>query len=302
MGMVEAKKCVAILSGGVDSFCYAVQWKSRGYDIYPIIFDYGQKGRKEIEVAKYLCDRVGFHEPAVIDTASLGMLWKGTQLTDNSVRVETGYTPSVVVPIRNVVFMSIASAYALTIGASVVIYGAHKNDIAPRTDTGEPLYPDCSPDTARAFEEVVKIAHFPVGKHKVEIWSPAREGLSKAENLKRGYQLVGSLVFDTWSCYLTGDTHCGQCESCMNRHKAFIEAGIPDGTTYRVHPVVSDKCTTGECRFHEVAYITARRFNYDICDRCYYRNYDPDSCPLEGVPDDEINDACSEFVECYEMR
>jgi len=43
-----------------------------------------------------------------------------------------------------------------------------------------------------------------------------------------------------------------------------------------------------------------RRFDYDICERCYYRNYDPDSCPLEGVPDDVINDACSEFVERYE--
>lgn len=244
---MEVKKCVAILSGGVDSFSYALQWKSRGYDIYPIVFDYGQKGRKEVAVAKYLCSMVGFHEPAVVDISSMRELWKGTQLTDDSVHVEREYTTSVVVPIRNVVFMSIASAYALSIGASVVIYGAHKNDVAPRVDTGEPLYPDCSPDTAKAFEDVVKVAHFPVGKPKIEIWSPAREGLSKAENLRRGYQFVGDLIFDTWSCYLTGITHCGQCESCMNRHKAFIEAGIPDKTKYKVHPIVSDKCRIEGC-------------------------------------------------------
>jgi 7-cyano-7-deazaguanine synthase len=251
VGVVGVKKCVAILSGGVDSFSYAVQWKFRGYDIYPIIFDYGQKGRKEVEVAKYLCSRAGFHEPTIVDISSMRKLWKGTQLTDDSVGVRCGYEPTVVVPIRNVVFMTMASAYALTIGASVVIYGAHKNDIAPRTDTGEPLYPDCAPETAKAFEDVVKVAHFPVGVSKLEVWSPAREGLSKSENLKRAYSIVGELLFDTWSCYLTGDTHCGQCESCVNRHKAFIEAGIPDKTVYHVHPIVSDKCVTGVCSIHE---------------------------------------------------
>ncbi len=74
-----------------------------------------------------------------------------------------GYKPTVIVPIRNVDFLSIANAYALSISAEVVTYGAHLNGIAPREDTGEPLYPDCHPDTALAFEEVLKAAHFPVG-------------------------------------------------------------------------------------------------------------------------------------------
>ena len=244
---MRSRKAVSVLSGGVDSFCYALYWKVNGYEIYPVIFDYGQKGTKEIDVAKYLCKAAGFHEPAVVDISTMKELWKGTQLTDDAVQVMKEYTPTVVVPIRNVVFLSIACAYALTIGAGIVTYGAHMNDIASRTDTGEPLYPDCTPDTARAFEEVVRVAHFPVGKPKVEIWSPAREGLSKSENIKRGYSIAGDLIFKTWSCYLTGDRHCGQCESCVNRHKAFIEAGIPDKTSYLKHTVVSSKCVAGKC-------------------------------------------------------
>jgi 7-cyano-7-deazaguanine synthase len=244
--MVEIKKCVACISG-LDSFSYALQWRVKGYEIYPILFDYGQKGRKEVSVSQRLCELVKFRNPITVDISSLKEIYVGTQLTDDRVLVESEYTPSVVVPIRNVILLSIASAYALTIGATIVIYGAHRSDVAPRADTGEPLYPDCTPETAKALEDVVKVAHFPVGKPKVEIWSPAREGLSKAENLRRGYDIAGELIYETWSCYLSNTAHCGQCESCMNRHRAFIEAGIPDKTHYRTHPIVSDKCKVGTC-------------------------------------------------------
>lgn len=226
-------KCVAIISGGPDSISYAAQWKERGYEIHPIIFDYGQKAKKEIAIAINLSRKLGFMEPVVVDISSMSKIWRGTQLTDESVKIEEEYKPSVVVPIRNVVFLAIASAYALTIGANVVTYGAHLDDIS-RTDTGEPLYPDCHPDTATAFENVLKIAHFPVGEKKLEIWSPAREGLSKSENLRRGYNIMKDLIYETWSCYDNREKHCGRCESCVNRKKAFLRAGIPDKTEYEV--------------------------------------------------------------------
>ena len=36
----------------------------------------------------------------------------------------------------------------------------------------------------------------------------------------------------TWSCYVGGDIHCGECGTCVERREAFLDAGLPDPTVY----------------------------------------------------------------------
>lgn len=225
------KKAVAVVSGGPDSISYAAVWRDRDFEIHPIVFDYGQKGTKEIRTLKKLSGRIGFKEPMVLDISSMARLWKENQLTDSKVRVQDRYSPSVVVPLRNGVFLMIASAFSLTIGATHVLYGAHLSDASMPQGGTEALYPDCTPQFASSLEEAIRIGHFSDAP-RIELWSPAKEGLTKSELFKLGWATLGSALYQTWSCYLSGRLQCGRCESCRNRKEAFKAAGIPDETEY----------------------------------------------------------------------
>jgi 7-cyano-7-deazaguanine synthase len=224
-------RVVSCISGGPDSFSYALLWSKRGHEINPILFNYGQKANKEIQIARWLCTTVGFEKPITIDMRPLRSIWRGTQLTDDAIDVAKQYETTVVVPIRNIVFLSIATAYAYAINAQIVTYGAHLDD-CKLTEDNEPLYPDCTPSVAMLFEGVVNLAHFPTAKKKIEIWSPAREKLTKSDIIKQAYEEVRDLLFRTWSCYKNEKLHCGQCESCINRHNAFMKALGFDKTKY----------------------------------------------------------------------
>lgn len=213
-------KIVAIVSGGLDSVSYLASHSTD--ECHVLTFNYGQKGVKELEVVKKLvAGMTNVFEVKVIDMSFMKELWPDTQLTDDTIAVEDAYTPTVVVPLRNAVMLTIASAYAASIGAKKVIYGSHMNDVAG--------YPDCRPEFSIALQKALTLGH---PDNPVEIWSPAREGLTKAENLKLGYRVLGSKIFETWSCYKSGERQCGKCESCRNRKKAFEEAGIKDLTLY----------------------------------------------------------------------
>lgn len=218
--MALKNKVVIALSGGADSVTLAYWAKSKGYDIHLISFNYGQIATKETKSAEIISKKLDA-TIKVIDISSLKQIFEGSSvLVDKNMSMPSEFESNVIVPFRNAIFLSIAVSYAITIGATTIMYGAHKSD--------EPFYPDCRKTFVDAFQDTAKLGT----DENIKIKNPFYNK-SKTEIIKIGDTL--KVPFNlTWSCYLEGEQHCGKCESCNNRKKAFKEAQISDPTKYSV--------------------------------------------------------------------
>ena len=216
--MGEENKCVVVLSGGPDSSTVAYWAKNEGYDVYALTYKYGQIAEKEVKHAIMIAESLGV-PIKVIDLNSLREIFVGvTSLCDENIEMTSTFSQPIIVPFRNAIFLSIAVAYAISIGATKIFYGAQGSD--------EPFYPDCRKEFYKAFEKTARLG---TGTD-ITVEAPF-SNLPKSEVLKIGAKL-GVPFHLTWSCYLAGEKHCGKCESCVNRKNAFKEAKIPDPTEY----------------------------------------------------------------------
>ena len=225
----EMEKAVVIFSGGIDSISMCAYLKQE-YELYGISFLYGQKANQEIKKAKSFAKILGLKDHKIVDISFMKRLYGNTNaLTSSKKQIPGKFNYSIVVPIRNGIFLSIATAWAFSINADLVAYGAH---------TGDKNYPDCRPAFSKKIESAFnqgEIDGIKSGiRKKMEIWTPYKGGLSKNMLLEKGYRILGDKIFNTWSCYQDGKTHCGKCESCNNRKTAFLEASIVDKTHYLV--------------------------------------------------------------------
>jgi 7-cyano-7-deazaguanine synthase len=221
-------KAVCIISGGLDSSGVASYWKEKQFELFLLTFDYGQRAKQEIKRAREVGKILGAKEHKIVDISFMKELYGSTNvLTDETMEMPTHFQSNIIVPIRNAVFLTIATAHAFAIGAEVLAYGAHLTD--------QP-YPDCRPEFAKSLAATLNLGDIDAIKSQlhppIEIWSPAISGMTKDEMLRISYMLLKERVFRTWSCYLDGKLQCGKCESCRNRKRAFKLAGIKDMTEY----------------------------------------------------------------------
>jgi len=225
---------VCIVSGGLDSVCYATML-AKNYDIYMMTFAYGQRAKREIESARRFAKVLKAKDHKIVDISFMKSLYgRSNALTDSRQALSEEFSQSLVVPIRNAVFITIATAWAMSINARVVAYGAHTGDIAH--------YADCRPEFVKSLNESLNMAESDSiasgARVAVTVMSPATAGIDKPALLRAGYKMLGDRIFQTWSCYSDGVragrgyAHCGRCESCINRKNAFTNANIGDRTEY----------------------------------------------------------------------
>ncbi len=220
-------KVVLVYSGGLDSVCVSAVLGKK-YDVYAISFSYGQRAPCEVRAAEKLVPLLGIKQHHTVNMDFMKDLYGSSNtLTSDESPVPHSFDYSIVVPVRNGVFLSVASAWAYSLGAHMVAYGAHTGDVS---------YPDCRPAFAQAMEDTMNLGEADGIRdnirHPIRVWSPYADGITKSQLLRMGLDILGDLIFQSWSCYLDGDVHCGTCESCMNRRRAFDDAGIQDMTKY----------------------------------------------------------------------
>jgi 7-cyano-7-deazaguanine synthase len=215
---MKTEKAVIVLSGGPDSATVAYWAKRQGYQIYPITFNYGQIALKETEAAQKIAKKLGT-TTKVIDLSALKEIFSGvTSLCNTDIPLTAEFSAPIIVPFRNAIFLSAAIAYAVTVSADKIFYGAQGSD--------EAFYPDCRREFYEAFEKAARLGTC----QEITIQAPF-SGKRKSDLFKAGTEL--GVPFElTWSCYRDSAKHCGKCESCNNRKKAFQEAGVADPTKY----------------------------------------------------------------------
>ena len=214
-------KVVVIYSGGMDSFTVLNRALHDGKEVFALTFDYGQRHVKEIEYASTVCKSLDVNHK-VIDISAINQLLAGSSLTDDIDIPEGHYEAesmkSTVVPNRNMILLSLAVGYAVSVGASQVYYGAHSGDHA--------IYPDCRPEFVMKMNEVCKIANY----ESVEIFSPYL-AVTKSDILTDGLKM-GLKYDNTWTCYNGREKACGQCGACQERLEAFSDNNVTDPLNY----------------------------------------------------------------------
>jgi len=220
-------KVVSIVSGGLDSVGMVAMFLE--YKPHLLFFDYGQKGIKEREVVEKLSKEYKLNAEYIDIKFMKHLFGESNQLTSEVIKVQSKYDNSVIVPLRNGIFLIIAGAFAYSNGFDLITLGSHLEDID--FIDGEHLYPDCTPEFFKIMELGMHIGTLK-DKKSVKIHTPSLIGLTKKGILNCAFEILGDFIFETWSCYRSGNVQCGVCESCRNRKKAFVSAGIKDKTVY----------------------------------------------------------------------
>jgi 7-cyano-7-deazaguanine synthase len=215
-------RAVVLFSGGQDSTTCLWWARSRYDEVRAISIDYGQRHRSELVAAKRIAALAGVpHE--VLRVPALKQLG-GNALVDGTRAVEAtsgiGGLPSTFVPMRNVVFLTLAAARAVQWGASDVVCGACETDFSG--------YHDCRRSTLDAVEVALSLAV----DGRVRVVTPLM-AMTKAATVRLAGAMPGcweALALSV-TCYHGRRPGCGGCPACVLRARGFAEADEIDPAT-----------------------------------------------------------------------
>jgi 7-cyano-7-deazaguanine synthase len=218
-------KAVCLLSGGMDSATLVYLARDRGYQLFCLHFNYGQRTeRRERDSARKIAELAGAEDLVEIDLTYLTR-FGGSSLTDRRLPVdryhdESRGIPNTYVPFRNANLLSIATSYAEASGADAVFIGVQSQDYSG--------YPDCRPQFIEAFQQLVNVGTR--DETCIRIVAPFLS-MNKQDIIRLGMSLGVPYQY-TWSCYQSEERACGVCGACHFRRTAFESLGFEDPIPY----------------------------------------------------------------------
>ena len=232
--MSSKEKIVLSFSGGMDSSVLLHMAANLGYtEIYTVSFDYGQRHRRELEciekqtksiIDKYMLPNV---HNKIIDVSYIKNIATNSSLTNHSIdnpnikEMAGDAQPISYVPFRNMMFLSIACAYAETLECDAVWYGAAQADSLAG-------YWDGSQEFLNSINNTIGLNR----KSRIIIEAPLLT-MSKQQIIEEGVRLKVRFG-DTWTCYSNREDRLADADtpSSSLRLRGFIEAGYRDPIQY----------------------------------------------------------------------
>jgi len=222
-----APSAVVLLSGGQDSTT-CLYWAKERFDrLYALTFDYGQRHRIELDAACTIARMAGVAEHRILRMGELEELGGSALLSDIPIQ-ETGgrgNLPNTFVPGRNLLFLTLAAAWAYQLECHDLVGGMCQTDYSG--------YPDCRRATIDALEAAIRLGM----EWEIRIHTPLMF-LTKAQSVKLAVE-VGAMNALAYShtCYEGRFPPCGVCPACRLRAKGFEEAGVEDPLLIRAREI-----------------------------------------------------------------
>ena len=182
-------------------------------DVYSLNIQYAQARIHEREASRRIAEAAQVKKHITVQLPFYNEI-QSLYHPDHSTEVSSAYVPA-----RNLVFYSIAIAYAEAIQADTIVFGSNLDDAA--------VLPDATPEFIHRMNELLRTGtRMGVEGDACEILNPFID-LDKQSVLKLSVKLEVPLEL-TWSCYQDAAEPCGKCRGCQTRHEAFAKLGIQD--------------------------------------------------------------------------
>lgn len=207
-------RAIILFSGGLDS-AVALYWaRAQGWDVFPIEFEYYQRPERERRACRDLRERMGIRNQI---TAPLHFIREVSDIPEQELaNPSLARAPEGYIPLRNLIFYSLAAYHAEILGARYIVGGHNRTDCESFPDAGKAFW--------ERLNQIFRMAIWSYTQVQTEVVLPLIE-MDKVEVVRLGSEL--GVPFElTWSCYHDADRPCGACESCIERAQAFAAAGL----------------------------------------------------------------------------